>query len=52
MEVLSKHRLLLAAALVTVLAGCAAVRDDAPTAADSAQAQAQAQAQVQYSVPF
>jgi hypothetical protein len=51
MKAFANHRLLLAAVLATVLAGCAAVREDAP-AADSTQAQAQAQAQVQYSVPF
>lgn len=52
MKAFTKHRLLLAAVLATVVAGCVAVREDAPAAADDAQAQAQAQAQVQYSVPF
>jgi uncharacterized lipoprotein len=52
MKAINSHRLLLAAVLATVLAGCAAVREDAPAAQDPVQAQDQAQAQIQYSVPF
>jgi outer membrane biogenesis lipoprotein LolB len=56
MKAFATHRLLLAAMLATVLAGCAAVREDGPATAtataDATQAQAQAQAHVPYSVPF
>jgi hypothetical protein len=48
MKAFANHRLLLAIALATVVAGCAAVREDAPAASDAALAQPQ----VQYSVPF